>query len=199
VSVVEEFVRRQMVPSSSTSASSSSTSPSVLEFVLRLYYPVSPMSREVAKREPYPYLRHGKRTSRAISRFAKLPFFILDHFVHVDAAVATGVNLVVDPSDGGPLATSKLPLLLFSHGLGGVPDVYHSFIREFASHVRPLHCVCVCALVRLCACGRVCVCVRVCGRVYVRVCVRARVRMCARVRIRPLPSVRANARVFGGA
>lgn len=103
-----------------------------LAYNIRLYYPSVKSKRSV---QP-PYLTYGATSAGAMAAFIHLPFFTFNHFLH------TGHSLI----SGGPLAEGdeshplphKRPLVLFSHGLGGCPDVYVSMMQDLASQVPAL-------------------------------------------------------------
>ena len=83
---------------------------------------------------------------------------------------------------GAPLKTSTpLPVVMFSHGTGGMRTSYSAVCCDLASHgylVAAIEhrSVCVymyvCVHVCVCTCMCVCVCVCVCARARVCVCVR---------------------------
>jgi predicted dienelactone hydrolase len=74
-----------------------------------------------------------------MARFAGLPWFVLNHLVHVETDVVDFSDRpakMAGPGEGSHLRSTKLPLVLFSHGLGGICDIYLSVIQDLASHVR---------------------------------------------------------------
>jgi hypothetical protein len=74
-----------------------------------------------------------------MARFTGLPWFVLNHLEHVETEVVDFASRTVSPAGPGEdthLRSKRLPLVLFSHGLGGVPDIYLSIIQELASQVR---------------------------------------------------------------
>ncbi len=110
-----------------------------VDFLLRVYYPLASTGGT-----RIPYLKHGKATARAMANFASLPFFVMDHLRHVEVDVVDFGEDVVPaaaPGLGSHLPRSRLPVIVFSHGLGGVPDIYLSIIQDLASHVRCVVCV----------------------------------------------------------
>ena len=130
-----------------------------MTFNLRVYFPCDPPTAR--KPKPVPYFRNGALTARAIAGYAKLPWFVFDHLVHVRHSITsarclagdrpgsasltpegqTGAKVAHSVSEGGAAddalqLPSKLPLVMFSHGLGGVPDVYLAIMQDLASQVR---------------------------------------------------------------
>lgn len=67
-----------------------------------------------------------------VFRFASLPWFVFDHLVHTEHDMQLDARMA-GPSDS-PSLPAKLPLVMFSHGLGGVPDVYQVLLQDLASH-----------------------------------------------------------------
>ncbi len=85
-----------------------------LEFNLRVYYP-APSGARV---EPRPYLLHGPETAQGVAFFSKVPEVIMSHLPALTVPLAVDEAAARAPFRGG-----KLPVLFFSHGLGGTPDL----------------------------------------------------------------------------
>ena len=108
------------------------------DFMLRVYYPCAASGGTSARVPFVPYLRLGSHTARGFAHFMRLPGFVFDWLRFLPprtrgggedaplwrpAAAASGDGTAVEPP----------PLVVFSHGLGGVPDCYTSLISDLAS------------------------------------------------------------------
>jgi dienelactone hydrolase len=94
----------------------------LLEFNVRVFFPAPPDAPVAAR----PYLALGRDTALGYARFIKMPALIFSHLplLTVEDAVVAHVA-----SQG-----RALPLVVFSHGLGGTPDCYQSLLLDWASH-----------------------------------------------------------------
>ncbi len=109
-------------------------------FTLTAYVPTKLDLRDAS---PAAYLRKGTAATAGMALLAKIPAQLLT------TVAATGSRLFTEdwalpdpraffltrPADTPKASESKLPVVVFSHGLGGVPDVYQSIISEVCSHV----------------------------------------------------------------
>ena len=112
-----------------------------VDFLLRVYYPVEAAALKEVASAAIPYLKHGKTTARAMANFASLPYFVMDHLRHVEVDVvdfSDTAPAAAVPGAGKHLPSTRLPVVVFSHGLGGVPDIYLSVIQDLASQVCPV-------------------------------------------------------------
>ncbi|KAA0177528.1 hypothetical protein FNF27_00698 [Cafeteria roenbergensis] len=108
-------------------------------FTLTAYVPTKLDLRDAS---PAAYLRKGTAATAGMALLAKIPAQLLT------TVAATGSRLFTEdwalpdpraffltrPADTPKASESKLPVVVFSHGLGGVPDVYQSIISEVCSH-----------------------------------------------------------------
>jgi hypothetical protein len=110
-----------------------------LTFMLTVFYPSKIDLRDA---QPAQYLRSGFNATDGFAKLAGVPGFLLNFIAGAHTPVFTEAWASVDPramlltAIGGEVRDdAKLPLVVFSHGLGGVPDIYHSVITELCSHV----------------------------------------------------------------
>ena len=104
------------------------------DFILRVYYP----SRPTAAAKRLPYLIHGSGSTSGLATFMRMPSILFDWLRYVsapvfladpdeamlaspeDVAAATrGAGVVVESA--GRASPRDLPVVVFSHGLGGMP------------------------------------------------------------------------------
>jgi len=111
-------------------------------FMLSAYVPAKIDLRDAV---PAPYLRMGLTASTGMATFAKVPAAIMNNIAAVTgpfweeawAAIDPRAFAITRPREA-PTSSSgaRLPVVVFSHGLGGVPDIYSSLIAEMCSQVR---------------------------------------------------------------
>jgi dienelactone hydrolase len=105
------------------------------DFMLRIFYP----TKAAHAAEPLPYFLFGTATIDGISHFLRRPGFLLRWLVHTRPWCYEADPTTTPP--GGPAAASaggdgpppRFPVIVFSHGLGGTPDVYGAVISELVS------------------------------------------------------------------
>jgi alpha-beta hydrolase superfamily lysophospholipase len=113
------------------------------DFMIRLYYPTLRMSDEerkkVAKRRgvvppaKIPYIIEGRNATSGLAAVAKLPTDLFISFLLETKPWclegAPDVTPCVEPIQG----TDGRRVIVYSHGLGGVPDVYATLISNLVS------------------------------------------------------------------
>eukprot|EP01006_Ploeotia_vitrea_P047957 TRINITY_DN67179_c8_g5_i1.p1 TRINITY_DN67179_c8_g5~~TRINITY_DN67179_c8_g5_i1.p1 ORF type:complete len:459 (-),score=194.60 TRINITY_DN67179_c8_g5_i1:1523-2899(-) len=75
-----------------------------------------------------PWLVHGHATASGFARFAKIPPFLFSHMHNFQIPAGRNAPLVRRQE------CDKLPVIVFSHGLGATPCCYHATMLELASH-----------------------------------------------------------------
>lgn len=83
-----------------------------------------PSSEEAQAGVPAKY--SSWKVLKGLASFAKLPSILFHHISYGNIPALEGFGL--------PKGDEKYPVLIFSHGLGGHPDVYASVALELASH-----------------------------------------------------------------
>jgi len=109
-----------------------------LHFNCLIYYPSSLKVGHAEPKGRSSYLKHGKETASAFAKFGKVPPFVMSHLAlhSVDCLEADVEDIqICDPKvmEKEGVAGSKLPVVIFSPGLGGAPDCYQAVILELAS------------------------------------------------------------------
>lgn len=110
-------------------------------FMMTAYVPSKIDLRDA---EQASYLRSGYKATQGMSVLAGVPGFILTSIAATGtrlykeawAAIDPRAFALTKPRNTTPGELSRLPVVVFSHGLGGVPDIYTSLIAELCSHVR---------------------------------------------------------------
>jgi dienelactone hydrolase len=107
------------------------------EFTLRIYFPLK-NELNLRKVSQSSYLSWGALTTTGIARFMNVPSVVFSWLTYIptpnlfdaDPVHANNSPLVIGPS----AAVGAQPIAVFSHGLGGCPDVYLSIIQDMVSH-----------------------------------------------------------------
>ena len=115
-----------------------------LAFTLRIYYPASIINGNRPSRVPY--LRDGGAVAAGVARFMRVPSAFFAWMRHIRGwsieadvvhapldidrarAAAVAAGLITSPSPN-----ASLPVVLFSHGLGGSPDTNAAVIAAFVA------------------------------------------------------------------
>ena len=95
-------------------------------FLVRIFYPTNAV---LAK--SIPYFKHGFKGTSYFAKFANLPALIFSHMSLFKLSVIEHADIIGE-KDGK--FGKKLPLIIFSHGLGGTYECYSSLVLEYASH-----------------------------------------------------------------
>jgi predicted dienelactone hydrolase len=91
-------------------------------FVIQVWYPALPRAGD----RPAPWMPNPRLVARAISRWIRMPRFFLDHLSL--SRTHSYENVPLDRSD------APYPLLVFSHGWGGIRSQNTYQTQELASH-----------------------------------------------------------------
>lgn len=97
--------------------------------LLRIYYPATVVNKK--KGELVPYFLHGVQVLEGTAHFLKVPAILLKWLIHTKAWCYEA-----DPEDAYPANTHTpygYKIILFSHGLGGTPDVYGNIIQHLVA------------------------------------------------------------------
>ena len=94
-----------------------------LELVVKVYYP---SSTAPAPRPAGLYMTRDQ--SAAVAHFAHVPAFLFAHLPRIKVRAVDNAD-IAKPEEG----TAGLPIVLFSHGLGGIPETYTVQACELAS------------------------------------------------------------------
>jgi hypothetical protein len=109
-------------------------------FMMTAYVPTKIDLRDA---EPAAYLRTGYKATQGMASFSGVPSFLLNSLAAAGtrlykeawAAVDPRAFALTKPRHTTPGELSRLPVVVFSHGLSGVPDIYTALISELCSHV----------------------------------------------------------------
>ena len=97
-----------------------------LELVVKVFYP---SSTSPPPRPSHPYMTAAQASATAA--FAGIPPFLFAHLPRIKIRATPSAPL---PSTPTPTSTpSRFPLLLYSHGLGGIPETYTVQACDLAS------------------------------------------------------------------
>ena len=91
------------------------------ELNLLVWYPAAPAAQQPLA----DYIAAGKSAIAGLARALEFPRFLLDHFAYIRPHARAAAPLATD----GPY-----PVLLFSHGLGTLPELDTALLEELASH-----------------------------------------------------------------
>ena len=94
-----------------------------LELVVKTFYPSSTAAAPPPASE---YMT--KEQSAAVAAFAHIPAFLFGHLPRIKVRAVDNAE-VAKPDDG----TTGLPMVIYSHGLGGIPETYTVQACELAS------------------------------------------------------------------
>ncbi|RYG42735.1 hypothetical protein EON68_01455, partial [archaeon] len=117
------------------------------EALVRVYYPTAfgtraagtasgarpPSAASLHSTAPkLPYFLHGRPTAAGFAAFIGVPSYLLSWMTHIES-----LFYVADGEDTPPVeqvdGADRLPVVVFSHGLGGTPDCYSVIIANFVS------------------------------------------------------------------
>ena len=94
-----------------------------LELVVKVFYPSSTAA------PPPPASQYmSKEQSAGVASFAHIPAFLFAHLPRIKVRAVDNAD-VAKPEDG----SAGLPIILYSHGLGGIPETYTVQACELAS------------------------------------------------------------------
>lgn len=91
------------------------------ELNLLVWYPAAPAAQQPLA----DYVAAGKSAIAGLARALEFPPFLLDHFAYIHPHAHAAAPLATD----GPY-----PVLIFSHGLGTLPELDTALLEELASH-----------------------------------------------------------------
>lgn len=97
------------------------------DVVLRIHYP----TKKTKDSDPIPYFFQGSAVVDGIGKFLRKPAFLFKWLVHTKPWAYEADIDTAPPVDTGSRA--GYPIVLFSHGLGGTPDVYSCIINDLVS------------------------------------------------------------------
>jgi len=99
--------------------------PALLNFNVRAYFPCDEDGSQAGADSPY--MAHERETASAFARFVRLPALVFSHLALLRIPLRKSDRISSE-------AKQKLPVVIFSHGLGGTPDCYQTTILDLASH-----------------------------------------------------------------
>lgn len=92
------------------------------ELMVQIWYP----SNDVPTHQPNPYMDYLDQRIPEFSKQVELPVFMINHIT--DISTQSFSNLPIAQTD------SQFPVLIFSHGLGGMRVQNTAYIQELVSH-----------------------------------------------------------------
>ena len=104
-----------------------------LELVVKCFYP---SSTNPTPKPSYPYMTPAQ--AAATGAFAGIPAFLFSHLPRIKIRATASAPLPSLPtpsssSSSSPPSSSHFPLILYSHGLGGIPETYQTQACDLAS------------------------------------------------------------------